>query len=455
MIQELQDIFGSTLRVTHERISGNSLFMIANYLVRKESNLDYQVARESVYHLYQFLEQQTRGNTKLYFQLLENNLDVSLRYVDKIFVLSVLMIDSHQEIKPIGGLIIAHGYATASSIGNVANRLLDAPVFDAFDMPLDVKTKDLTEKIQQYVSYSHFQKGLVILVDMGSLYDIGKDIAGVTNSPIVLINNVSTEMALSCGELIKNEVEITTIGEKMRTIGQIKTRIIAPKVEHQHVLVISCSTGMGIATKLRDIFQKIFPSSDNLTFAACDFDRLEKHGLENELFNQNEVIGIIGTRRPTIEGIPFISIDELFSGEGGQMQILMTKYFNGKVATKINEDLIKNLSLERIVDQMTILDSRKILSQIESCLSKLETLWHHHLSNNQKLSLYVHISSMVERLIRNQGMRTIPEDEQFQNNQTQIVNMVRSALRSLETLYNIQISEEESYYIFDILRSEL
>ncbi|WP_219119473.1 hypothetical protein, partial [Klebsiella pneumoniae] len=35
-------------------------------------------------------------------------------------------------------IILAHGYATASSIANVANRLLKSQLFESFDMPLDV-----------------------------------------------------------------------------------------------------------------------------------------------------------------------------------------------------------------------------------------------------------------------------------------------------------------------------
>ncbi|MFQ7537609.1 MAG: hypothetical protein ACLRL6_09860 [Clostridium sp.] len=45
------------------------------------------------------------------------------------------------------GLIICHGYSTASSIANAANALLAEQVYVAFDMPLDVQVDEIVKKI--------------------------------------------------------------------------------------------------------------------------------------------------------------------------------------------------------------------------------------------------------------------------------------------------------------------
>ncbi|BDP74572.1 hypothetical protein EfmAA96_23570 [Enterococcus faecium] len=43
-------------------------------------------------------------------------------------------------------MIAAHGYATASSMANVVNRLLQEDLFESFDMPLDVTPQQIASR---------------------------------------------------------------------------------------------------------------------------------------------------------------------------------------------------------------------------------------------------------------------------------------------------------------------
>ena len=115
--------------------------------------------------------------------------------------------------------------------------------------------------------------------------------------------------------------------------------------------------------------------------------------------------------------------------------------------------MIKNLSLNKIIDSLTILDSNKVISQIEPCIETLERFINHKLNNNQKLTLYVHVSCMIERLIRNQQMDTMPQDEDFLRNQQQICSMIQTAFHPIEQLYNITLPVEEAYYIYNITQN--
>ena len=46
-----------------------------------------------------------------------------------------------------------HGYSTASSIAEAANRMLNSYIFDAIDMPLDVDVRTITRKINDYIAH--------------------------------------------------------------------------------------------------------------------------------------------------------------------------------------------------------------------------------------------------------------------------------------------------------------
>ncbi len=66
-------------------------------------------------------------------------------------------------------VILAHGYATASSIAaNVTNRLLKNTIFESFDMPLDRhKSEAIAQQVMRYLEGGiRSPSGLMILRDM-------------------------------------------------------------------------------------------------------------------------------------------------------------------------------------------------------------------------------------------------------------------------------------------------
>lgn len=50
------------------------------------------------------------------------------------------------------GIIIAHGFSTASSMADAANKLLGRYVFDAMDMPLQLSSTQIIEQLNRYLA---------------------------------------------------------------------------------------------------------------------------------------------------------------------------------------------------------------------------------------------------------------------------------------------------------------
>ncbi|MDZ5010977.1 transcriptional regulator, partial [Clostridium perfringens] len=107
--------------------------------------------------------------------LLQNSLDVTLGGMELAFL--TMNIKSHNrevDINRIPGIILSHGYSTASSIADAANKLLDCYIFDAIDMPLGVSSEEIVKKIKDYINKKGNFNEIILLVDMGSLEDIYK-----------------------------------------------------------------------------------------------------------------------------------------------------------------------------------------------------------------------------------------------------------------------------------------
>lgn len=113
------------------------------------------------------------------------------------------------------GILICHGYSTASSIASAANTLLGEQVFTAFDMPLDVQIDEIVYKIQSYLDEKRYLDDLIVLVDMGSLEQIGNRIKKFNDVNIGILNNTTTAMALEVGQCILQKMDTEEILSKV------------------------------------------------------------------------------------------------------------------------------------------------------------------------------------------------------------------------------------------------
>ena len=55
----------------------------------------------------------------------------------------------------------------------------------------------------------------------------------------------------------------------------------------------------------------------------------------------------------------------------------------------VNHELIRNFSLDRVIQSVTILDTEKIIRQVEVFLIQLEERWQQTIQNDRKLAVYV------------------------------------------------------------------
>ena len=166
-------------------------------------------------------------------------------------------------------IILAHGYSTASSIADSANRLLDNYIFDAIDMPLEIDSIQIVKKINEFLSYLKEARRLYLLVDMGSLEEIYQGIE-YKNIDIALINNVNTKLALTIGQGIVQKREIPEIFDDIKKEDQYNIHI---ELNHKKepIILCSCASGMGTANKLKEIILESLPANVTLKVLTYDY----------------------------------------------------------------------------------------------------------------------------------------------------------------------------------------
>ncbi|MBU5581553.1 PRD domain-containing protein, partial [Enterococcus sp. S181_ASV_20] len=451
-LPELQKVVQKIAPSLFIHLSGYTVQSIANYLAMRDpwENALPDETEAYIEKLLENLKQKYLRDLDIFLVFFENSLDTKLTVWDQLYITLCIVCDTKSDNNKISAIILAHGFATASSIANVANRLVEQFVFDSIDMPLDISVKEVIERLIHYIEFRNPKEGLVIFVDMGSLVQIRKDIENLVEVPTVIINNVTTEMAIETANLIQQSGDIQKIVKEL-PFSQFEKQVIFPNKSRKRTILVSCSTGLGTAIKIKEMLERNLPKQLGIEFIPYENDSLTDSKQVDFLLKTKEIIAIIGTDDPKIEHIPYITLEELFDGEVGKLYEVLLRLYGKETADSINENIVKNSTLNRLIDSLTILDAEKVVNQIEDCLNEYQLFSGKQLSSMSKINLYVHISCMIERLIRNQGVSSFPELEIFLKNNEQEIKAVKRSLKNIEGLYNISIPIEELAYVSNIV----
>lgn len=439
------------------KIKGNSIIALSSYLYKRSrfATKFPVLSTATIEELNQYAQSELLVETKLLnalLELIEMKLDVTLAEEEKLLLVFYLKsLDLELKQPDMHGVVIAHGFSTASSIADVVNRFLDSHIFDAFDMPFNVTADKVEEYMIRYLEANDCSKGLIMLVDMGSLLSLSKKLITFSKGPILIIDNVTTQQALFVGEMIGKENDLQVIGEKITANMQMTYAIDYPETTKPPLIITVCHTGLGAAQQLKTFLDSSLPEELNYQVEAADYGYLKKYGRNNSMFKQYNVKVIIGTADPQVEGVPYISLEDLISGQGEEtVDEIFAEVKDSRIRKEINDNLVRNLSIERLVSAITILDVKKVIGFVDNSLQDIERRLGIELGNNKKAILYVHIAGLVERLIRN-SEEVVYRAANKEAARLSRIPIIAQALQPIEVAYNIKISEYELNYLYDII----
>lgn len=460
VIEHLKHLFEQLQNAYQLQVSGNAIYAISYYLFERQKiqwNIDEVRQKNALHSLYQEVRQrypEVYAYVGKLLLLIKNNLEIELNEVDYIF-LSIYLnkLEIITKTGLIKAIVLAHGYATAGSIANVVNRLLNAHTLDAFDMPINVSTQQIANKIIDYSENNDVSHGLIILVDMGSLQEIEKLFPRQLDAPLLLINNVSTSLALTVGESILQKRSFREIGQLAQQKSKIEIKLTYPAKRRQQVILTTCYSGIGTATHVARLLERCMPSSSKIKIIPYDYQALKDPHKVKVVNKMYDVIGIVGTENPEIPGLDFIHLEKILSDKGtAKLQKWLTKSFTVPEIKLIMNNLVKNFSLERTINMVTILDAPKVIENITIFLQELERRFSISLSNQKKFTLYVHISYLIERLIRKEKNDLDPEyAKTYAHKYATDLKIIKAAFSVIIDNYNVKIPVSELIYTDQII----
>ncbi len=463
LTQYIRDTFKQMEASYQIRFDGNSIYAISYYLFQRGNNR-WASEDQQINRLIHKLEQQIEHAYPASFRYVERilelcqpKLDLEISSMDKIILAVYLKrADWAKEIGIPKAIIVAHGYATASSIANVANRFLNKDIFESFDMPLDITPQQIAEEILDYTEHNDISNGLVILVDMGSLKEIYQYFPKQITAPVVIMNNVTTPLAISMGEQLQKDLSLQEMVDQSAQQAPLDWEIIYPETNKMKALITTCFTGIGTATQISHLLEKSLPKSCELKIFPYEYQLLKDKKRNETIFSMYDCLGIIGTANPNIEGIPYLSLEELISGnKSQQLNEWLTDVMEAEENKRFNENLVRNFSLEKVIDSVTILDTEKVMREVDLFMRDFEQIAQMTITNAKRVALYVHISCLIERLIRNMPINTYNGYEKLYQCQNKTLEQIKFAFSVIEKDYSVKIPDSEIAYIFDVLFKNL
>jgi len=384
---------------------------------------------------------------------IEKRLDVSFTKADQLlFALFFSTLNYEVKSNEINAIMIAHGYATASSIANVCNRMLASAVFTSIDMPVESTIFDISEKVLHYLEEYSVKQGILVLVDMGSLNMIYEQLKQNINQPILFIDQLSTPLALEVGNLIQQDRSLNDIAESMKEVVVPNIQLYQPKKSKKKAIVTTCFSGLGVAIQIQKLLYDCLEGILEVDILPIEFAELQTNGLSEAFLSQYDVLSVIGTNDVHIPEMKFVYLENIISGNGDtQLKEIFENLLSETEIREVNDRLVKNFSLIRVLESLTILDTKRIMEVIENCIQDLERRLTLRLSNARKVAIYVHVACMVERLIRHAEITDFPDLEQFAFEHEKEIRVIQDIFSVLEPVYSVTIPLEETCYIYNIL----
>lgn len=369
------------------------------------------------------------------------------------FLLSINLIGKVSEDIHYHALLVAHGDATATSIQAVANKMCGDYIFDAINMPLSSSVRDIILEVNIWLEERDTSKGVIMLVDMGSLTHLYKSLKPKILGELLVINNLTTSYALEIGQLLIN-------GNLFFEIARTAEEKFVTQVQYfegfsvEKNVIISSISGRDVAKKIKEICIKYFNPDIKLIVVNYSelINILERASAEKEYLKRTELIMTTSyldnfTNVSNINLLDFLDKD----AEKESNEHLINLIHPSSVPLLIKE-FIYFFSKEGLSEKLEFLNPDVVIQQVEDIVDKCEERFNLQLNAKMKVNLMMHFALMIERTILKADDYEVPKDiNKLQINNKPFYNNIQIIFYSIEQFYRIKISNWESYIIYEIL----
>jgi sigma-54 dependent transcriptional regulator of gfr operon len=366
-------------------------------------------------------------------------------------VLTAFLVKQFPILSKINAVIIMHGKNNAATTAATVNEMVGNFVFDHFDMPLTVDTSEIIKQIVNYTKKIDTSQGLVILVDMGSLEKIYSSISGNVNGDLIVMNNVSTALALEVGQKLLQDISINQL-EQLETKPFDVSKQFFEGISQKPNILVACISGEGIAVKIKDILTHYM--NDDVDIITIDFNLLKnKLAAMDEVFFKN-TLTILTTPKIQNSSFPVVSIEEVVSNQDALVGL--SNYLSATDIKECTNDILKLFTIEGAAARLSFLNPERVIDEVGEVINGYESYYNVEFPNFVRINLFLHLSSMIERMLKygkeQKEEMYIPNDrEEFKS----FCDFSELIFMEIRNKYNIKIPISEFGLVYQLVRQSM
>lgn len=399
---------------------------------------------------------------------LENEFDIYCPSFEPYFLTIILSsLKDEKQKQHVGIIIISHGNETATNLADVANELLGMSHVRAINMPLTEKPDSILKKTEQLVQDIDEGKGVILLVDMGSLVTFGERIKESTGIEVKVIDNISTLLVIEAArKALLPHTNIDDIVHSLVNLSQtlsdrLKRRISEDYSKYKKKVIYTvCYSGQGTAFYLEKALNNFLKENNIYDVLVTPLSLENKKQLRDiikEASKEKLVVAITGSINPMYEDIPFISVEEIILNNGLEKLLDLISPEKSRdmyedSLNKVNREIALSATTEVVEKYLQFLSANKILFYIKDCMNQLEAKTKCTLSEGLIARFFIHTACMLERIIvsGHQLSAGINLNEYSKENEV-LWNFIKESMINIEKAFNITIPDDELYFICELL----
>lgn len=351
------------------------------------------------------------------------------------FFSSEFFMDKKLEKPNVKILVAMHGRSTASSMVEVVNSLIGTDFVFALDMPLSMKPQFMYELTKNKIREIHMDKGVILMVDMGSLTNFGHMITEETGIDVRTIDMVSTLMVL---DIARKAIMGYSLDE---ILDATLNNIIVENTNNQknkkdNIILAACFTGDGLAKRIADLVNKKIKGKEIKIITINILDDRKVEDRIGILEKNHNILAIIGAVELNIVHIPFISAIDLLSDRAEDVLDYI-----------ITESEMYDKIWESLKDHLNQLNSELIVKDIKFLINDIEKRLGYRITRDVKMGMALHICFMIDSLLSGEETRKFDNLDTFKDLHLNEIIQVQHAFRPIKECYKVNIGDNEIAYI--------
>ncbi|AST57013.1 PTS system transcriptional activator [Thermoanaerobacterium thermosaccharolyticum] len=385
-------------------------------------------------------------------KLIEREFDIEVPEDEVGFITMFLCLDIKQEKddEKVSVIVAMHGESTATSIADVSNRLLGENFVVGYNMPLDQKPEIALNNLCDLIKKTNKGKGVLLLVDMGSLVFFGDMVYEKTGIPVKTVEMASTPMVLEAGRKALLNASLDEVYDSALNLSPYIGRIYKDNFEIQNgfkndVIITACITGEGTALKLKSILEKKL----DLKSAGIDIITLnieDKREFKRKLQNiktEKNILAVVSAFDPGDDTLKYISTTDIFDNR-------KLSSLKAMIDSRDALDTINNMK-EIIAENVDIDADKYIKAFKEFYLNIAENKV--SLDNDKIIGLILHLACAIERVLKGGELIRIKNCKSIIEKNTSKYEMIKTAVKPVNEAFNVTLSDDEYVSIMKIIYS--